>query len=106
MATPFSSAKKFAAVLFVEDNAVDAVPLSWISSTDGKMMCAWPNGPSSAAAAEQRPVGKNWQQHEVKIIRKCGLLISTSYFSTFLQHRYISHHPIIHTYTSSFDQSY
>lgn len=64
----------FAVVAFVEeDDAIFAVPLSWIVGD----MCMWPPFPSIArvrqAARNSETPTDGWRQHKTRILHKCGM---------------------------------
>jgi hypothetical protein len=66
----------FAVVAFAEeDDAIFAVPLSWIVGD----MCMWPPFTSTSrvrqAARESTTPTDGWRQHKIRILHKCGMKI-------------------------------
>lgn len=65
----------YAVVLFVDDNAVEAVPQSWVKDEGEKTVCVWPalKGSSLMRAIEQRaPPDPSWKKFKVQVLRDTG----------------------------------
>lgn len=67
---------QYAVVKFTSTEEVEAVPLSWIRSSDQKVFCAWPPRASTSrvtkAVVEMHPPQSDWEEYEIVVIRKCS----------------------------------
>lgn len=66
----------YAVVKFSSTEEIEAVPLSWIRSSDQRMLCAWPPRVSASrvtkAVIEMHPPQDDWEEYDIVVIRKCG----------------------------------
>ena len=66
----------YAVVKFVKTEEVEAVPLSWIRSSDKRVLCAWPPRVSASkvtkAVVEMLPPEDDREEYEIVVIRKNG----------------------------------
>ena len=70
--------KKFSVVCFINENAFDIVPTTWLSGPEEIRMCYWP--PESVKAQVAKMVKKctdprpDWEKFSVKVLVQCGML--------------------------------
>lgn len=69
--------KKFAVVEFLNENTVEAVPLSWvIEDKRGKQLCYWPGNMSGVEIKNYVKVSHipdgSWPRYTVKILARCS----------------------------------
>ncbi|XP_040066401.1 uncharacterized protein LOC115309871 [Ixodes scapularis] len=69
--------KKFAVVEFLNENTVEAVPLSWVSEDKrGRQLCYWPDNMSGVEIKNYVKVSHisdgSWPRYTVKILARCN----------------------------------